>query len=188
MHVSIKKTEKSLAVISDYNADFVKSARKLGGKWRNGAWHFDSRDESRVKDLCIEIYGSDGSDTGELVTIQATLKDDYCSGDKEILCGPVQVARVFDRDGGAQVKDGVIILDGSVGSGGSRKNPACCASENLKIEIRDIPRGTAELCFEDSDWTVKLMDVQIDRDALTEEKARLEARIEEIKSLLGDDK
>ena len=182
MNVSIKKTEKSLAVESDYNADFVKSARKLGGKWRNGAWHFDARDESRVRDLCLEIYGSD---TGELVTIQATLKDAYHSRSKELLCGPVQVARVFDRDGGANVKDGIIILEGSVGSGGSRKNPACCASENLKIEIRDIPRGTAELCFEDCDWSVKLMDVQIDRDALIEEKARLEARIEEIKSLLG---
>ena len=187
--VQITKTENKIHVESPYNPDLPSRARKLGGKWNAAqkVWSFDARDEDRVRKLYRNIYGTDGSaDNGESVTVRCKTQNKiYSERHSGLFIGPVQVARAFGRDSGATLADNVVILRGSIGSGGSRANWHTITSEGVELEIRDIPRGTAKQVLSDSDWTSEIIDTTIDKSDLEEEKQQLLARIAEIDELLN---
>lgn len=48
---------------SPFHPAFPEAARQLGGKWNpvQVAWFFDIRDEDRVRQLCRDLFGTDGS-------------------------------------------------------------------------------------------------------------------------------
>lgn len=54
-----------------YHPSFSGFARQIGGRWiaDKRAWSFDSRDVARVRDLLLDLFGTDGSPT-ELVTLR----------------------------------------------------------------------------------------------------------------------
>lgn len=61
---SIVERDGRIAVTSSYHPDFPARARMLGGEW-NGArrvWLFNAAEEERVKALCREIFGTDGTE------------------------------------------------------------------------------------------------------------------------------
>jgi DNA repair protein RadC len=61
---SIAEQDGCLAVTTPYHPDFPARARMLGGEW-DGArrlWVFELGDDDRVRTLCREIYGADGSE------------------------------------------------------------------------------------------------------------------------------
>lgn len=73
--VKITTTSTEIEVISPYNKLFVSDARTVGGKFNSGskAWFFDIRDESRVRDLCLEYFCTNGL-ISELVTLRVLFK------------------------------------------------------------------------------------------------------------------
>jgi hypothetical protein len=132
-----------IVVEAPYNKRFIQEARKLNGKWTPPVWRFDARDTERVKDACRDAYGDDG-ETADLVTLRLTTREEsrtYC--DSFCLHGRPLV-RAFGRDSGSRLCDGVILLDGSVSSGGSRKNWATVISAGTVLLVRDFPRQAAE--------------------------------------------
>ena len=62
MTVKLTRTEIAISVIAPYNTSFVTAAKRLAGKWNNAdkAWVFDRRNESAVRNLLTEVYGTDG--------------------------------------------------------------------------------------------------------------------------------
>ena len=74
-----------IAVSSPFNPDFVKGAKRLGGKWSGDtkAWLFDARDRGRVEDLLATCYGYSAAASGELATVRIVLDEDN-AGDKEV--------------------------------------------------------------------------------------------------------
>ena len=64
MPLSIVAQDGRIAVSSPYHPDFPARARMLGGEWDPGrrVWLFDEADSDRVRTLCREIYGTDGSE------------------------------------------------------------------------------------------------------------------------------
>jgi hypothetical protein len=195
MDIKITKTEGSkLAVVSPYNPDVPARARALGGKWSasDRAWVFDSRDEQAVRALLLDVYGSDGSDDGDVATIRITTNRGMCSRDREALyVGPVEVGRAFGRDSGAKLADNVVFIEGSLTSGGSRKNWDTRTSDDAVFEVRDIPRAVAEKIVRENanDWgiaSIVIVDDDADRSvALKTERERLVARIAEIDAELN---
>lgn len=192
--VKTKKKDRALAVESPYSPEFPPRARQLGGTWdrSHGAWIFDARDEDLVRELCRDVYGTDGADEGRLVTLRARCRgsgtfSSWSAGGTSFFLGPVQVARVFDRDGGARLEDGVIVLNGRLYSGGSRRYPEVCAKADTVVELRDLPEGVAKKVI-DADtrgWEISKAAEDIDHAALIEERGRLLARIEEIDAILS---
>jgi hypothetical protein len=53
-----------IAVSTPYHPNFPARARMLGGEWdaARRVWMFDADDVARVRRLCQEIYGADGSE------------------------------------------------------------------------------------------------------------------------------
>lgn len=187
--IIIKTEDGKIYVTSPYNSVFVQGAKKLDGKWKAPSWVFDARDEQLVRDLCFSTYGTDGNGITDVVTIKVNF-----SGDRFAHHGPIEVfgrtvALAKNRNSGARLGEGVILLEGGFTSGGSWKNWGTCVDDSgAVVLIRDIPRAAAEKeIAKGATWlTIEQDDRPVDREALFEEKSRLEARIEEIKKILQD--
>ena len=190
MKVEIKKVGEQIIAKSEYHPDLPREAKKLGGRWNpeRKAWVFDARDFDRVRKLYRNTYGTDGSDNGETVTIKAELTsedEDFerCGG---YYLGPVCIGRAFGRDSGAKLSSNIVCLQGGLTSGGSVKNWATVVRKGTVIEIRDLPKGTAQELLDNPPifWETSAVDERIDREALVAERERLVARIAEIDKLL----
>jgi hypothetical protein len=204
--VNLTITGSTLSVASPFHPEFPAAARNLGGKWHAASktWRFDARDETRVRALCLETFGTDGSPVGaaDLVTVRVTIASgDYIAADKSsiFLCGR-EVARAYGRDSGAKLGAGVVVLSGGFTSGGSVKNweTRSLKSEQTIFEIRDVPRLAAQrLVDKEEGWYSGMATVEIvtedDHDngnnnrraALETERAVLLARLAEIDAALG---
>ena len=189
--VIITLTPLNIFVRAPYNSEFVDAARKLGGKFDRGSnsWAFDVRDDQRVKDLCFRIYGDDG-----IRKDQVTLRIEWLQ-DTQASTGPVQahgrtIARATGRDSGAKLGDDVIILAGRFSSGGSMKNWTTEVYDGTIVLVRDFPRAAAEeLVAKESiyrKYSIEQEAPVVDREALWAERLKLQLRIVEINTLLGD--
>ena len=144
MNISIKPSEKNqnvVCLVAPYHPSLPASARDIGGKWSGSYWWFDKRDEQRVRDLAIRIYGTDGSQNSDTVTVRVDASG--FSGEREIFSLGRQIVSRISRDNRVRLGDGVILESGSfASSGGSRNNP-CIGSNNAILIVRDVPRALA---------------------------------------------
>lgn len=191
MKISI--TENRVKVVAPYHPDFPRPAKQLGGKWDSDSktWLFDPRDESRVRDLCRKVYGTDGAEaTGDLVTLKITAKYNIGASKQGIYLAGRCLASATGRDSGARLGSGVVVLfapsDFSITSSGSVKNWSTLICEGTILEIRDVPRLAMEnLTDEDRrNWDIELIEQEPSDAAMLAEIARLEQRIAEIKAQL----
>lgn len=181
--IEIKTIEGKTTLKSPYNPELPPKARKIGGKFAYGLWHFDARDEQRVRDIAIEVYGTTGTPS-ETKTVRINM-DDYDGDEQELWLFGRCVARRPGRDYSVKLGDGVIVTEGGFGGrGGSVKNPRLDPREGTVLEIRDVPAQHPELT-EYAD-RIEVIDEAIDIDALTDERERLLARIAEIDAMLPE--
>lgn len=197
--VGITTANGTTTLSAPYHPDLPSKAKALGGKFDGSSkdWHFDARDEERVRELAREVYGTDGSDAGDTVTVRIEVSEDHTWSERNqgLFLGGRQIARAYGRDSGATLADGVIVLGGEIDSGGSAKNWSTVAREGTVIEVRDVPRGVAEKMVEEApNVTTRMQPVltaRIDeseddhRAALQAERERLMARVAEIDAELG---
>jgi hypothetical protein len=132
---------KVLAVTSPKSAEFVAGSRKLGGRWSESSkrWLFDLRDRARVEALLHACYGTTDSATAALCSLLITLPAEGHTLECRIGLAGRELARVYDRDGGAKIGVGVRVETGRMWSAGSKKNPALCWSAGTVLLVRDIP-------------------------------------------------
>lgn len=177
-----------IAVFSPFNHDFVKGAKRLGGKWSGDtkAWLFDVRDRDRVEDLLASCYGYSVAPSGELATVRIILDEDNAGGKEVYFAGRSICSRRY-RDVPVKTADNVVVIDGEFpASAGSVRYPAVIrGSRTVTIEVRDVPvealAAEKELRFERID-----ADTQAQREALIAERERLIARLAEIDKALND--
>lgn len=185
--VNIKKTEDGkLLAYSPYNPNLPPKAKQLGGRWNGECWTFDSRDEERVKELYVNIYGTDGEiASGDLITVKAEFKEKEAELHGGIFVGGRLLATAFGRDSGVKLGSGIIILEGNFYSGGSMKNWKTIVSEGTVFEIRDIPR-TKISEIENDDRLINVTVIEPEnKDSLIKEKEKLLQRISEIDAVLN---
>lgn len=190
-----------ITVRTPYNPTFPARARNMGGKWSgtSTAWVFDARDEQRVRDLCIDIFGTDGTAT-DLATVRIDAATWYRIGndqgdEKEMYFAGRKIASRQTRDSSVQLGEGVIVISGKFpGSGGSMKYPGLAVEsrDGVVLEVRDVPAGHYDVSREDREAvgvtlisTSKVTD-ETDVEALRTERATLVARIAEIDALLSE--
>jgi hypothetical protein len=183
MNFQIEKNENTISVTADYNDEFVKVARTMGGKWHSPSWVFDIREEDLVRSTCLKIYGTDGVNT-DLVDVQITLNDFDAKKCAPIVIFGKTVARAFGRDSGAKIGTGIVIKSGKFGSGGSAKNWLTTAENGTSFIMRDVSRSLVEANIEKSIHTEIISETDIDIEALKAEKEKLIARLAEIENLL----
>ena len=162
-----------------YNEDLPYEAKKLGGRWDpdRKAWRFDPRDRDRVSALAKSIYGTDGTDSPELVTVRLSLSA-YADDRTATIAGRIVVNRP-GRDDELRLGDGVTIVSGSYhGGSGSVRYPVI-GKNDIVIEVRDVPRPLAE-----ADG-LEIIEQGVSVEQLQAERARLMARVTEIDSALA---
>ncbi|MGW6203708.1 hypothetical protein ACWF9B_08690 [Streptomyces sp. NPDC055089] len=173
-----------IALVSPYNEDVPDAAHAIGGRWdpTSRHWHFDGRDEERVRELARNIFGTDGSPEAEADTVTVRWAVGDLTSDKEIRLAGRRVAERRYRDSSVTLGEGVVVVQGGFkGSGGSMRNPTLNAKDNTVLEIRDVPRTAVPT--DDPDITV--VDDQVDVEKLTAERTRLLARLAEIDATLA---
>lgn len=149
MEIKIERTahDRRIVVTSPYNAQFVKRARELAGKWNSGnkAWIFPEEMEDQVRALLMDVYGQDdrAPDAMEQLRLRVKLTDyprDMETGHHlEVVVAGRQVARAFSRDSGARLGQDVVVVSGGFTSGGSRNNPTIVIKDNTEIDLLRLP-------------------------------------------------
>lgn len=193
--ITIRTTSDQIQIESPYNSEFISRARDLGGRWSGSAWAFDIRDEEAVRQLCLDVHGTDGRKR-DLVDIQITFHTNGSAEREAIQIGGRPIARAQGRDSGARLCDGVVLKSGGgFGSGGSRANWQTTVYEKSVIEVRDFPRSMIELINSDRwlhttldrscEFDVVIVDRAPNRDSLLAERDALVARLAEIDALLA---
>ncbi|MFD8705878.1 hypothetical protein ACFV1W_25285 [Kitasatospora sp. NPDC059648] len=172
-----------IALVSPYDPDVPAAARKIGGRWDSTAkyWHFDGRDEERVRELALEIFGTDGTPEAEADTV--TIRWDISGANtEELRYSGRLVARRRSRDERPQLGQGVILISGGFPArGGSEKYPKLDAKAGTVVEIRDLPRAAVDA----DDPDVTIVDERVDVEALQAERERIVARLAEIDAVLA---
>lgn len=145
---------KCLIVRTPYHPAFPPAARDLGGKWvqAQSLWTFDPRDEQRVRDLCMRLFGTDGSAPVETCTATVRVSGEGDGGaacrlgarNPLWLCGRLVVER-RERDAGVRLGDGVILAAGAFPrTAGSARYPALFnVGGEATLELRDVPTSLA---------------------------------------------
>jgi hypothetical protein len=146
IEITRNKEARRVYLASPYHPDMPSRAKQIGGKWEGTSkrWRFDERDELRVRELAVEIFGTDGDDGAELVTLRVKI-DDLARGQRVLFIAGREVAKRFHRDIDPQLGDGVIVVEGGFDDrGGSMKYPLLDPQPFTVLEVRDVPRPLAE--------------------------------------------
>lgn len=190
--IKIETRDSKVITTTPYDKNFIQAAKSLGGKWQAPNWVFDRRDEERVREVCREIYGTDGTD-GPGVTLRVTFEPHHSVWRDAIRIAGREVARATSRDSGAKLGEGVVLLSGGFASAGSVKNWGTeSKSDGATVLIRDMPIVAAQRIIEEHPAGVQAAQLEdeapvSDKDALREERARLLARLAEIDAALAEE-
>jgi hypothetical protein len=171
-----------LLVNTPYNADFVADlkATTSSRKW-DGArklWVVKIDEKPAVEKLIQKHFGVSGSES-ETKTLMIKAKNEISEYRKGITIGGFPIVRAAGRDSGARVCDGVTLLEGKIGSGGSVKN------WRTEIDAGSVFKITVPLDFtlSDPDWE-EINEGASKKADLLKEQAKLQARLAEIDTLL----
>ncbi|MYV63273.1 hypothetical protein GTW37_32775 [Streptomyces sp. SID4931] len=182
-----------VALVSPYNAELIEGARDLGGDWDGASrhWHFDGRDEVRVRELARTIFGTDGSaeQEGDTVTVRWAIEGlATAKGDNELTLGGRRIAVRRGRDERVRLARGVVIIAGGFpAAAGSMRYPALAPQDGTVLEIRDFPRSAVPT--DDPDITIvdeDEVDVEKLTAELTAERTQLLDRLAQIDATLAE--
>lgn len=193
--ISIYAKDEKVYALTPYSGSFIENARKIGGKWdeTNKVWAFDERDTERVRELCVDVFGTDGLAFGdELVNVRIYLDkglfQEKSNSSLITLFGRTIIERKY-RDYAVKFSDGVILISGGFPeSGGSSKNPLLSPKNDTVLEIRDVPRGIAEKrrkIYGDDAIEILANDKKVNTQALKEEAVAIRKRLAEILEILA---
>lgn len=171
---------------------FPVAARLLGGfkhmsTGDHETWTFDVGIEGRVRTLCIDIWGTDGSLATDLdtVTLRWIVPD---ARERELWLAGRLVARREQRDDPVRLGNGVTVVQGGFWpAGGSKKNPRLDPYDGTVVEIRNVPRAAADTAAAlDGDVTVIETDEPLSKEKLSERRDQLLDDLRAINELLDE--
>ena len=102
---------------ADYNSVLIEKCRMLGGNWDKEAqaWTFSDLVADEVEKL-DEKYNSIS------VAIEIAINEELWQGKGPVELAGIKIAQAWGRDSNAKLGQGIALLAGSIGSGGSWKN------------------------------------------------------------------
>lgn len=160
MTISITRSGDRLVTATPYHPDYVSRAKELGGRWdpATRVWAFHPRAERHVRELLTEVYGTDGSAPVDTVDVRVTFPEG-ARGDREpVRFGSRVVARAFGRDSGARLGDDVLLVSGSISSGGSRQYWTTELSEGAVVELYEVSAHDVEtMQREHPSWIIEVI-------------------------------
>ena len=120
------------------NVNLNKKIKDLGGSWNGTAWVIDDAFTNVVQPFLDKYFPKNG-----LITLKIRAKEHISVSRGPVTVAGFVVARAFERDSGAKLGTGVALVEGRVGSGGSRVNWTTWIEEGSEIWIKDFPESLA---------------------------------------------
>lgn len=150
MNIQIGKTKDGrVYAVTPYHPDFVKGAKQLNGRFGDltlgekqvKAWFFDPRDEERVRGVCVQVYGTDGTPTATTtLRVDVSACCERAGVNESLIVAGRQVAFRPGRDVEVKLGAGVLLVSGGFpDSGGSAKYPELKPREGTIALVRDVP-------------------------------------------------
>lgn len=185
------KEDGKIKILSDYNINFIKGAKLIEGKWKSPYWVFPEENESAVRELLLDIYGTTGEpqETVDLLVdiseVYYTNKFLYQNDNNIYLCRRILCTR-YDRDSEVRLGENVLLIKGGfANSGGSRKYPSVSPQEGTILKVKRCPVSVYERVKDLPEITLCESTGTADRKSqLLEEKERLQKRLAEIEAEL----
>lgn len=182
--MKVIREDGKLKVQSEYNADFIRKAHELNGKWSSPYWVFEEKNEKLVRQILTDVYGEDGTPQKE-VTVDIDLNKyysaDYRQNNDEAIFHGKSLCYRPGRDSCVRMQnDAIVVAGGFPHRGGSVKYP--CLNWNDGTVIRVTVPEAVYLAEKDKDGVTlyESADKAQKVKALEDEKERLIARIAEI--------
>lgn len=197
--ITFKTNGNETDVYTPYSAEFVSQIKsKLGTRKfdrEKGCWTINTEDLDIVKEIVSDVYGYTEGEDLDTVKVKIKFEKSCCTLKDAVRIGGTTIARAWSRDSGAKLGDGVVLVDGKVGSSGSRANWETSVSEG-SIFLVTMPRKAVEKAMKDEGiednygfvpLTIEIVnEVKPNKEELEAEKERLLARIAEINKMLEE--
>jgi len=139
MSVKITKKDEAIIVKSNFHPEFASPAKMLGGRWnpKTRTWTFDTRDEDSVRDLCLDLFGTDGNE--DVDTPLCDVRVRLSPSERSVwFCGREIAKRSF-RDSSVRLGDKVVLKEGSFPASGGSRNYPTLSGNGVVLEVRDVP-------------------------------------------------
>lgn len=179
--MEIIRENNKIKVKSAYNAEFIRKAHELNGKWEKPYWVFSEETADILNSTLVELYG-EGFEKVPRVTVEINL-DTFTDDDAadEIRLGGASIAYRPSRDSRVRlVGDTFVKVGGFLESGGSARYPKV-TWEPGTVLVAKVPETVIDAPG------VKAIDSAIDRKSKLEaEKEQLLKRIAEIDAMLDN--
>lgn len=143
--VRIEKSNGQIFIYTPYNTLFVKSIKTMGARWdsSSNAWVTNELNIDLVKPLLQKHYGTDGTFEPDLISVKIKyIKNDDDRPSVTLLGYPICTAT--ERDSGARMSENAALVEGEIGSGGSRQYWHAYISQNSIILFHNFPRSRLE--------------------------------------------
>ena len=140
------RTDESVILVSLWAAGLPAGTKRLGGRSRpsDKSRVFAVEDEERVRNLAREVYGTDGTDSGDTVSLRMTEPVTLHGNRAKAAMLGRSLAHRSARDADVRLGHGVVIVaEGFDGSGGCVRNPQLCEAAELVLEVADVVATTA---------------------------------------------
>lgn len=194
--VMVRVVGSTVTLAAPYDPALPAEARKIGGKFEPAPlklWRFDARDETRVRELAISIYGTDGSEPeGETVTVRVPLTKrshvNYRDGANEYRIAGRRLCWRPSRDEAVRFAEGVVVAYGEFERiGGSMRYPDLGDTSEVVLEVRDLPLSVAQKMQAEQPDVYFVVDgmAALERRSLEGERERLVTRLAEIDAELA---
>lgn len=154
----IEKGEGRVAIFAPYTEDFADRARKMGAKWREvtglrKAWCFPEGTHAAAVVAAVDVFGVAPAtkDEPRCTSVRVKVHDDagWSQAAAPALLFGYEIAVARGRDSGARPGEGVSILSGEIGAGGSVKHWTSTVSGDTELLLRDFPVSWLEALQED---------------------------------------
>ena len=189
--IRITETNQQLVVVSPYHPEFPGRAGNLMGRWDSDrhVWTFPERYRDNVVEILDDLFGYSESAT-DTVLVRLTVGGSALEAKRDsVRAAGREVARATGRDSGARLGPSVALMEGRVGSGGSRQNWRTVVAAHSDLQM-ELPRSAAErLVSNPAPWSSAEIIGEIatrpDPAELRARRAALENEIREIDHLLA---
>jgi len=137
---------------SPYNDECIKRIKALGGRWnpRRRVWEVNSRYEDNVREIAMDIYGTDGRKV-ETTTIRIDLDKYGGTLYDEIVIAGQTVVKKRHRDQLPVLVRTAVVKGKLLSSGGSLRYPLIKWKAGTILEVWDVPLSIASKLANEND-------------------------------------
>jgi len=157
--IKVNKIGDRVELLFPYHEEAKTRIKNLGGRW-DGAkrlWWVQPEMEAEARRVLIDAFGTDGSADVQTVVVRVTALRRVTEYTEPVVCCGKILARAWSRDSGAKVGEDVALLEGSIRSGGSRKNWTTIVDEGSVFKLVNVlPARLDE--YDAEDFKVEVVD------------------------------